>query len=332
MTNKNKKCTLSTVANNSKNNLYKHGFTILRRSSGFTIVELLVVIVVIGILATITIVSYTGISQRAKVASLQSDLSNASTQIKVFQATDASGNYPTANVCPTPGATEICLKASNDNTYTYASNNAANPKVFALNATNGTTVYQITNNSAPTTPPVSLLAIADPTNWQTIGTQTWAKFNLNVGTRIAGASNQTNNATLEKYCYSDTESSCTTYGGLYQWDEAMQYTNANGAQGICPTGSHIPTDAEWTTLETYLGSATAATQLMTGGTSGINMPIAGYRTTGGTFTSLLAASYFWSSLESSSRAWVRQFYSGQSTIGHLTDVKTYGYSVRCIGN
>jgi len=53
--------------------------------SGFTIVELLVVIVVIGILATITIVSFNGINQKAIVASLQSDLSNAATTLKLYQ-------------------------------------------------------------------------------------------------------------------------------------------------------------------------------------------------------------------------------------------------------
>ena len=60
---------------------------------GFTIVELLVVIVVIGILAAITIVSYTGISQKAIVASLQLDLSNASKQFKLFNVDN--GSYPT---------------------------------------------------------------------------------------------------------------------------------------------------------------------------------------------------------------------------------------------
>ena len=58
-----------------------------QRRAGFTIVELLVVIVIIGILAAVTIVSYTGIAQRATAASLVSDLNNASQKIKLFQAT-----------------------------------------------------------------------------------------------------------------------------------------------------------------------------------------------------------------------------------------------------
>jgi len=45
---------------------------------GFTIVELLVVIVVIGILAAITVVAYTGVTQKATVSTLTSDLDNAS--------------------------------------------------------------------------------------------------------------------------------------------------------------------------------------------------------------------------------------------------------------
>jgi len=46
---------------------------------------------------------------------------------------------------------------------------------------------------------------------------------------------------------------CNVYGGLYQWDEAMQYSTTVGVQGICPTGWHLPADSEWTTLTTFLG-------------------------------------------------------------------------------
>ena len=56
-----------------------------KHQSAFTIVELLVVIVIIGILAAITIVTYFGISQKVVEASLQSDLSGASKQLKLSQ-------------------------------------------------------------------------------------------------------------------------------------------------------------------------------------------------------------------------------------------------------
>jgi prepilin-type N-terminal cleavage/methylation domain-containing protein len=119
----------------------------LRTAHGFTIVELLVVIVVIAILAAITIVAYTGISSKATAASLVSDLDNASKQIKLFQV--INGAYPTANNCPTPGSTEICLKASGGTAYVYTSTNTTNPQTFALTATKSGTSYIIADNTTP---------------------------------------------------------------------------------------------------------------------------------------------------------------------------------------
>lgn len=60
--------------------------------TGFTIVELLIVIVVIGILAAITIVAYSGIQNRANDAAVQSDLRNFGTTMGLIAA-DA-GTYP----------------------------------------------------------------------------------------------------------------------------------------------------------------------------------------------------------------------------------------------
>jgi len=118
-----------------------------RTAPGFTIVELLVVIVVIAILAAITIVSYIGISSKATAASLVSDLDNASKQLKLFQV--INGAYPTANNCPTPGSTEICLKASGGTVYVYTSTNTTNPQTFALTATKSGTSYIIANDTKP---------------------------------------------------------------------------------------------------------------------------------------------------------------------------------------
>ncbi|OGY78181.1 MAG: hypothetical protein A2550_06120 [Candidatus Jacksonbacteria bacterium RIFOXYD2_FULL_43_21] len=82
-----------------------------------------------------------------------------------------------------------------------------------------------------------------------IGTQCWFAENLNIGAKIAGAVDQTNNGIIEKYCYLNKDSYCDEGGGLYQWDEAMAYSTTPGAQGLCPSGWHIPTHDEYTTLE-----------------------------------------------------------------------------------
>jgi uncharacterized protein (TIGR02145 family) len=54
---------------------------------------------------------------------------------------------------------------------------------------------------------------------------------------------------IEKYCYGGSEANCDLYGALYQWREAMQYSNTEGVRGICPEGFHIPTDLDWNTVE-----------------------------------------------------------------------------------
>jgi uncharacterized protein (TIGR02145 family) len=83
-----------------------------------------------------------------------------------------------------------------------------------------------------------------------VGGQCWMKENLNVGELIPASQSQTNNNILEKYCPLDNEYYCNVFsGGLYQWNEMMNYVNESGAQGICPNGWHIPTDYEWRVLE-----------------------------------------------------------------------------------
>lgn len=94
------------------------------KQGAFTVVELLVVIVIIGILAAITIVSYSGISNKAIASNLQSDLSYDSKLLKMYNV--EYGYYPSAinptTYCPTaPTAdTRYCLKAMSGATLTYS--------------------------------------------------------------------------------------------------------------------------------------------------------------------------------------------------------------------
>ena len=100
------------------------------------------------------------------------------------------------------------------------------------------------------------------------GSQVWMTANMNVGTMINDPAEQNDDSQVEKYCYNNTPANCTTYGGLYQWAEAVQlpYVNnstavgtqpwmtcdpcgSGGRQGICPSGYHIPTDKEWSRYE-----------------------------------------------------------------------------------
>ena len=113
-------------------------------SRGFTIVELLIVIVVIGILAAIVIVSYTGITQRAHQSVLQQDLSDASGQLELDNS--KNGVYPSTVSAANGGAG---LKASTGTTYEYTYTSGSNS--YCLTATNNGVRYYMSNTvNAPT--------------------------------------------------------------------------------------------------------------------------------------------------------------------------------------
>lgn len=89
-----------------------------------------------------------------------------------------------------------------------------------------------------------------------IGDQCWMAENLNIGFIQDTAILQSQNDTIERYCYNQNIDHCDEYGGLYQWDEAMGYVYTIPAQGICPAGWHIPTASEWSVLNTYYSDST----------------------------------------------------------------------------
>ena len=115
-----------------------------RTQQGFTIIELLVVVVVIAILAAITIVSYNGITDRAKVAATQSAAQQAAKKV-LIQATIDGGVYPTTLAAA--GITN-----GNGTTYEYVTYTSPNSAKFCLSATSNDLTYFVndTTNSSPT--------------------------------------------------------------------------------------------------------------------------------------------------------------------------------------
>jgi len=178
-----------------------------------------------------------------------------------------------------------------------------------------------------------------------IGLQCWMAENLNIGFLINGGNDQTDNEQIEKYCYGNVASNCDIYGGLYQWNEAMQYSNTLNMQGICMEGWRLPTDSEWCTLEQEVDPIIACnttewrgidggTKLKQGGSSGFDALLAGYYSNNsgvyGSFHVLEIDGSFWSSSGSGAGAWFRTLSEGKNTVFRNNVNTTYGFSVRCL--
>jgi general secretion pathway protein G len=180
-------------------------------------------------------------------------------------------------------------------------------------------------------------------------TQCWLKQTMNIGSMVTGVTAQTDNTALEKYCYGNSYNYCQSYGALYQWTEAMQYGALNpGAQGVCPVGWHIPTDAEQHVLENYYtdisgtcdpnrgsGDCAPASATLQGSSLFTNIiRIGGFLTSAGSFTNDFIGGYTWSSTgDGPANAWSRVYSSVLGgAVYRFTYARTGGFSVRCLQN
>jgi uncharacterized protein (TIGR02145 family) len=156
--------------------------------------------------------------------------------------------------------------------------------------------------------------VTDETQWRNLSTGAWAHYNND---------NQYENP----------------YGKLYNW-----YT-VNDSRNVCPTGWHVPSDAELTVLTDYLGGEVfAGGKMKSTGTqywlnpnidatneSGFSGLPAGFRYYVGPFTSIEYYCYWWSSTEfDTDKAWYRGLYYDDGFVDRTNHYKTGGLSVRCL--
>lgn len=175
-----------------------------------------------------------------------------------------------------------------------------------------------------------------------IGEQCWLGENLNVGTMIFRSSNSADNGAVEKYCYDNDTSKCASYGGLYQWNEAMQYVTAEGTRGICPPGWHIPSHTDMLALKTAVGNDGNSLKALGQGydegagtnTTGFSAMLSGYRSSDDTFFyGIDESGRYWTSTlypSDATRVIYLTLYGYAGTVGISSTTKFYGFPVRCI--
>jgi uncharacterized protein (TIGR02145 family) len=183
----------------------------------------------------------------------------------------------------------------------------------------------------------------------TIGTQVWMVENLKTtkyrdGTNIPNVTDNKEWPDLTTGAYGDydnTPSNSVVYGRLYNWYAATD------ARNIAPTGWHIPTDDEWTTLATYLGGESVAGDKLkeignthwesenAGATNetGFTALPGGHRTNNGGFLQIGRYAFWWSTTEHPLLNTTSHYHYVDLASSYKTrsnQIKWWGLSLRCI--
>jgi uncharacterized protein (TIGR02145 family) len=172
-----------------------------------------------------------------------------------------------------------------------------------------------------------------------IGDKCWMAENLNVGTQAY--TTPSNNGIIEKFCYANETTNCDIYGGMYSWNELMNYTTTEGSQGICPPGWHVPSKTEYESLAALLGDISIAGGKMkevgndhwtnnTGATNESGFTAFGGGFHNGMFIGFKTTGNFATSTPSSSNYFFVRLYSSATGMDLLTIGKSAYTSVRCV--
>ena len=174
-----------------------------------------------------------------------------------------------------------------------------------------------------------------------IGEQEWTTRNLDISTYRNGDiipevqdRNEWSNLTTGAWCnYENKTENGITYGKLYNWYAV------NDRRGLAPLGYHIPSDAEWMTLTTYLGAEPGKQMKSTSGwnkggngtnASGFEGLPGGDRNQNGVFNGIGSYGDWWSSSKYTTGALHRYLGYNYSFVNRDFNDKVNGFYVRCL--
>ena len=295
-------------------------------------------------------------------------IESARTEVAVTISPQVTPTFaPIASTCSGFNITALPTTSNNGITGTWSpaiNNNVTTTYTFTPNegqcAATTTQTISITNPfitseisfEAPQVTAASLLNV-------TVGTQIWTNKNLDIATYRDGTPipqvtdpNQWANPTTGAWCYYNNDpANGEVYGKLYNWYavagiyDAASLNDTTLRKQFAPTGYHVPTDAEWTSLTTFLGSESVAGGMMketstelwnspnqdANNSSGFTGLPGGYRVYDGAFGTIGGYGSWWSSSEyDTTVAWARSLGYWYGSAGRNLNVKTYGFSVRLI--
>jgi uncharacterized protein (TIGR02145 family)/prepilin-type N-terminal cleavage/methylation domain-containing protein len=337
------------------------------KRKGFTLVELLAVIVIFAIILAISIPTITGIIDNATKNAFVSDTKMLIKVIEYKLLEDEGYNIEYID----KDKVYNDLKLPNDNYGDVSVEKDADGNIYlTIEGTGkwagliacGTYQNMVVGDGSECGAPLggafacgdTLIDLRDNEEYATIqiGEQCWMADNLKY-TGSGCLSNAWNDSSPYNACRFNNPEPAWGPEVLYQWGAAMNGSTIEGDQGLCPEGWHIPTDNEIKILEMHLGmtqvdvdetlwrgtnqgdqlkgsSPSWCSNGVYCATSGFNMTPAGGRNISGLLGNVATHGYWWSSTLEDSYVWRRFVYADYATVYRSSYIPARGSSVRCL--